>query len=69
MDEWLKGYNTVQGYGFVGLSKDLLRNDKSAMKVFNEIDDNGMILPLILKVMIVMIKTIQAIKLIMMKMG
>ena len=37
MDEWMKGYKNVTGYGLVGLSPSLLKNDKDAKKIFNTV--------------------------------
>ena len=39
LNEWMKGYKTVQDHGLVGLAK--VATKKQAEKVFNTIDDNG----------------------------
>ena len=41
MGEWVKGYKSVTGYGFAGLSPDRLKSKADAKQLFAAIDDNG----------------------------
>lgn len=36
-DEWMKGYKSVTGYGFVGLSSSLLKDEEAAEAVLNKV--------------------------------